>query len=322
MISVVVPSNRVGGLDVLFDSLARQTHKDFELVFVDNLYRYRKDVVAENAKRYDFPVKHVPPRDDPFPKVAYCQTMNTGVAHSRGDTLVYLCDYCWLDADCLETHAAIQAARPLPLLLDFSYTALPEIKPGLPEYSTDRHAGPQSTLHSESPEGYRDRINEITLRYKDDLDAGRLDEYLWSVFTERPTEESVRALPIEHTHYKGDQFPGNVWDDYNWCCFKNESFPTELMLNYEHDEAYDESHVYQDHEFSYRLRRDGIPWWAARGKGEVRCLNMHWRMTVKWLEKPTSHNKWLCEEGRPAWMRMPVNPERDLRRWRKDTLGL
>lgn len=321
MISVIVPSNRVGGCDVLFDSLAAQTLRDFELVFVDNLYRYRREIVAEQALKYDFPVLHIPPRDDPFPRVAYCQTMNSGVAHASGDALVYLCDYTWLFPDCLAEHAENQARRPGPLLLDFAYTTIPELKPGLPLYSTDKHDGPQSTLHSESPEDYQYRINELTLGYKADLDAGKLDDYLWGVFTEPITEDVVRGLKVEHAHYKGEPGPAKLWPDYNWCCFKNESFPTELMLGMNgHDEKFDESHVYQDHEFSFRLRKAGVEWYAARA-GEARCLNMHWRMTVKYLPKPTTWNKDLCELGELRGWTDPVNPGFSLREWREKELA-
>ena len=48
-LSVVFPTMRPGGLDFVFSSLENQTFKDFELVFADNLYNYRKDIVKEKA---------------------------------------------------------------------------------------------------------------------------------------------------------------------------------------------------------------------------------------------------------------------------------
>jgi hypothetical protein len=56
-ISIVMPTNRVGGLDLLFKSLENQTFKNFELVLVDSLYKHRKDLVSEKAKQYSFKVR-------------------------------------------------------------------------------------------------------------------------------------------------------------------------------------------------------------------------------------------------------------------------
>lgn len=50
-ISVCVPSNRVGGLDVLLSGLATQTlpRSEFELILVDNLHARRKEIVRQYA---------------------------------------------------------------------------------------------------------------------------------------------------------------------------------------------------------------------------------------------------------------------------------
>jgi glycosyltransferase involved in cell wall biosynthesis len=53
-ISIIMPTMRIGGLGVVFDSLEKQEFRDFELVIADNIYEYRKDIVKEKAKQYSY----------------------------------------------------------------------------------------------------------------------------------------------------------------------------------------------------------------------------------------------------------------------------
>ena len=57
LISLVYISNRYGSLDVLKANMARQSIRDFELVFVDGLYSERKEEVKKHFDGYR--VKHI-----------------------------------------------------------------------------------------------------------------------------------------------------------------------------------------------------------------------------------------------------------------------
>lgn len=315
MISVIVPTNRPGGLDVLFDSLAQQTYKDFELIVVDALWGLRVDLVDDEAKpsgvHWTWPALSEKARHGCDLKQAYCHSVNTGIANASGETIVLLCDYSWLHPDCLATHAAIQAKTPGPVHLDYNYCALPPLKPGLPDYS-------QSHL----PDGEREaKLAEDTARYVADLRSGKLNPFMWSIFEEHLTEEAVKALPVTLKHRP---CATRERGDWNWCSFKNESFPTELFLEMNGlDEAYDESHCYQDLEFSYRLRERGIEWINGPPEtGMVTVVNPRDIINIKQLGKPIAHNKRLCELERAAGLRLPVNPGWSLREWRKREVGL
>jgi glycosyltransferase involved in cell wall biosynthesis len=323
MISIVVPTNRIGGLDVLFDSLERQTCRDFELVLVDNIHQYRAELVAERAKQYSFPVVHVPPRENPFPKVCYCRTMNTGILHASGSALLYLCDYCWLAPDAVETHADFQERVGAPFFADFAYTEFPE--PACKRYCHDVHPESDPHLHTKN-------LKEVTRRYKEGLDKGWFSKHMWSVFKE-PVDDAFR-LPLELgedgkplTHYKLD-IRGELasqeapFPDYNFCCFKNESFPLELLLEMNgHDEDYDQSHGWQDQEFSYRLREMGISWWhAPHDKGEVRCVNPRKWLNVKEMPSMWKFNMALCDHLKPPTA-APVNHDFSLREMRDGLHG-
>ena len=316
MISIIIPTNRVGGLDIVFDSLERQTDPDFELILVDNIYRYRRDLVAEKAKQYSFPVRHIEPRDNPFPRVCYCRTMNTGVCHARGSVVVYECDYTWFSPSTVFYHSMWQRQFNGPLLLDMAYCHMPPLNPRFP---TDRF------VHKVEPyadaAGFTQSLTEATDRYVAALDSGELDEFMWSIFAESPkSHEEVWALPLEGTHYKNCE--EGEFKDYNYCCFKNESFPTELILNMNgHDEDYDESHAWQDSEFSYRLREDKVKWsCGSRATGEIRCLNPRKVLNIKHMPKMWMYNKFLCDEIKSADKHLPVNPGFSLREMREKTL--
>ena len=314
-LSIIIPTNRIGGLDILFDSLEQQSTSDFELILVDNIYRYRKDVVADMAKRYTFDFLHIPPREDPFPHVAYCQTMNTGLVHARHPFVLYLCDYVWLGKKTVEKHLGYQACYPAPLLADFAYTTLPSLKSSFTPY-----------VHEVGPEVCKDRhtssLNEVSRRYHADLEAGKLRDLLWSIFSDSPrSDREVWDMGTTHTHYKNTsegEFP-----DYNYCCFKNESFPTELMLTMNgHDEDYDKSHAWQDSEFSYRLRHMGIKWHnLARYEGEARCMNPRDVLNIKVMDEPFGYNEKLCNVTKRADKQVPVNPHLDLRQMRAEAIG-
>lgn len=305
MISVIVPTNRVGGLDLLIDSLSRQTYRNFELIIVDNIWRYRERLVHERIQKLPFRVKHIPPRDNPFPDVAYCQTMNTGIAHARGETLVFLCDYSFLAPDCLATHAVCQAKKPGPLHLDYDYCELPPLREGFPGYHQDGRDGTATD--------YVETINSTTERYCADLDAGRLDPFMWSLFAE--PLESPAGLEITHRHRPCELRKSGDW---NFCSFKNESFPTELLLEMNGlNEALDESHCYQDQEFSYRLRDRCIEWINGPIEtGMLTVVNPRPVLNVKRLKHAIAHNADIAGRGEQA-----VNPGWSLRERRKETLG-
>ena len=98
-ISVVIPTFRLGGLDLLKWSLDQQSfsHDEFELVLVDGLHKWRQPVVAEWAKAVKYRIVHVPPEPDEngaiFPRDCHPRCRNTGILYARGEVCVLCCDY-------------------------------------------------------------------------------------------------------------------------------------------------------------------------------------------------------------------------------------
>lgn len=308
MISVVTVTNRCGGLDLLADSLRRQTFRDFELILVDAIRPYR----AAHSFPGDMRVQWIDDwHDDNFTS-RYMAAQNKGIEHARGDTILFACDYSYFAPDCLEKHAAAQRRTPGPVCFDYEYRAMPATKPGLPSYretisGTKENAGT-----------YGWQCAENAKRYAADVKSGRLDPYMWSIFAEQLTPEAIAALPLEHEHKPST---ADLATDWNWCSLKNESIPTELLLDMNgFDEAYDGSHLYQDSELSYRLRARGIRWNHGGTGCTLTVVNpRHWS-NIKTLARPLFSNQELCFHSRRAELGLPVNPGFSLRARREKRL--
>ncbi|MEK6883734.1 MAG: hypothetical protein AABY22_29165, partial [Nanoarchaeota archaeon] len=84
--AVVVHSTaRLGGLDLLHQSIARQSTDAFDVVLVDYWWEERRALVAERFGGFAGQVVHVPPRKGRRRGVGWdgCQAWNTGFAVSR-----------------------------------------------------------------------------------------------------------------------------------------------------------------------------------------------------------------------------------------------
>ena len=316
MISVLCVTNRIGGLDVLFRSLAAQTHHDFELILVDAIkpWRNHERWARDTALAYKFNWLAIEPGapdgPNPFPRISFCHTMNTAIAHARGDTLLFFCDYTFAHPRCIELHAELQKKHRGPVTFDYRYVTMPALHPDVPSY---RETEPGT---EENAAAYTAAVNANADRYVADLDAGKLDRFMWSVFAE--PFRGVDGLAVEHEHKPSG---ADLANDWNYCSAKNESVPTELMLEMNgFDEAYDRSHCYQDSEWSYRLRERGIRWHAGPPGHTVSVVNPRPWSNIKRLEKPLFFNRELCFGSRRAELRLPVNPEFSLREWRERTI--
>lgn len=318
MLSVVVPTNRIGGMDLLFDSLERQTHRDFELILVDAVAPFRKlgspkyPVAPGFHPNARIPLQWLDPCSYKM-ECSYMRSMNLALQHARGETVVFMPDYSWLHPDCLATHAEAQKRTPGPVCLDYRYVSFPPTKPGLPSYRETIPGTP------ENAEEYGRQCNANAARYVADMVSGKLNEFMWSIFAEPVTAETIEKLPLEHEHKPST---ADLASDWNWCSLKNESIPTELLLDMNgFDEAYDGSHLYQDSELSYRLRARGIRWHHGGPGGMLTVVNPRNWSNIKTLGRPLFSNQELCFNSRRAELHLPVNPGFSLRERRNARLA-
>ena len=241
-ISVVVPTMRTGGLDVLFSSLESQTFKDFELILVDGVFNSRRDATSGRNISFDF--VHVDPFENPFPINSFCRYANSGLARARGEVIVFLTDYTWLPPNGLAVHAAFhKSARGNDgLMCPHQYAALPALSPSFSSY--EKH--------------------EID-RYCDDIFSGRFGDLGWSIFSDPITPSTdVSGFPVDPIMGWADPKLKLPYGPITSTFFhgKNESVRTELVLEANGwDEDLDNAHCYQDFDLSDRMCvKYGLSW--------------------------------------------------------------
>lgn len=315
-VSVLVPMYRPGGWDVVCDSLRGQTHRDFELVVADAIYRYRADIVREKLEAYPFAVKHLPPSGG-VALSDYSHAINDAVAHCSGELVVIQSDYTWMPPDCLATHwAAYQSTtrRRKCYMLDNHCTELPPLHPTFRGYGPNWEAKPYIT--PEERTAFERQMTEAADEYEADLASGRLADLMWSIFKQPLTWGDVQGLKILRSHVKQGQSL-----DPNWCSLKNEGIPTEAFLAVNGlDEDMDGSHLYQDQEFAWRVARAGYAWTTYEGGGAY-MVNPRSVLYCKRLLRPqrggdeTDSNESRMYRKQRTGER--VNPHRDLRAERR-----
>jgi glycosyltransferase involved in cell wall biosynthesis len=284
-ISVIVTTNRIGGLDVLFESLKNQSYQNFELILVDAIYQKRKGLVAEKSKKYNFTVKHVEPIKNIFPVSNYCSSMNTGLCMAEGELAYFTCDYACLDKDTLLTHAKFHAnnADNYALLLPVNYYGLDkdvmsESFPQNRQYGQKRRDSKYNLLVA-TEKDYVDAHDQWTDTYVTDLQTDLLDNLLWSTFKQPfnnySNVESYSDFNMENTNIdiRYENTEGLVLEDM--CCLKNDSFKLKFLLNANgFDEAFDGTHGFQDTGLARRLHSVHGAIFSAANKAAVKVLNI------------------------------------------------
>jgi hypothetical protein len=297
-LSVVVPTCRVGGLDVLCDSLERSTFKDFELVISDMLWQKRHGMVRLVAPRYSYPIVHVEPPFNPFPVLSYCRTSNAGIANARGKVVVFLADYTWVPPTVLEIHALFHQARPderVALMCPHDYVTYPN-----------------PPFHYEN-----DEID----RYVDDLKHGRLDNYACSIGPVGDPSTFVTDPKWGGADPKLRMGAGVLQPTYFHA--KNESIKTEALLKVNGwDEDFDGTTPYQDADLAGRLTNQLGLTWLLNPAAVVKIVNPRPFFPFPKRLYPIERNEGLWRSREETRYSQPANPDWNLRTRRERNLGL
>jgi len=110
-VSIIVPTFRYGGLDVLFGGCKGQTlpADEWELILVDDLFEERKDEVKEYAEKLGITLRHMKPKEqEKEVPSTLCNAVNKGLIYADGDYVMFLEDHVWLNPNCLERHLELQ----------------------------------------------------------------------------------------------------------------------------------------------------------------------------------------------------------------------
>lgn len=291
MISVVVVTNRVGGMDVLRAGLRLQSFTDFELVIVDELYAERS---AQLKGYFNFPFVHVRPFETKARWGNYMRSLNTALRVASGERLVFWSDYTCAAPETLAAHASFHDKHPDDVMLGaIRYVATPELhgafprrygwgaighKPGNgdgPTYQRWLDAGERHSLYQEFREAY-----------ENDLRSGLLDAFMLSTFR-RPLEKraAARSLP---TLGIDDRTAGAL-------NLKNDSIPrAALDAIGGFDERADGCHGHQDSLTGRQLQRTGVKL-VARSRCTVALLDPHEIAIIRRMDRPDTSNLELYE---------------------------
>ena len=254
-LSIVVPTMRVGGLDVLWAGLMQQTCRDFELVLVDDLWKYRLGVGPYFSNNGGPPILHREPVGGGFPNSHYCRSVNTGIAAARGDVVAILSDYTLLPPNYVETHLRLHDERRDRVVLSPHVSwCCPPVKAKI---------------------NYRPNLDHYTSegldRYCTDLEYRALDDCMWSIFEQPFSADWLDLLQTGQleTRFGSDPKenlpPGPLSNVQLFFC-RGESVKREHLLAINgFDEALDGSHGYQDSDLVERLRAaiPGLEFWNA-----------------------------------------------------------
>ena len=246
-ISVIVPTFRPGGFDILLNSLRNQSFQNFELIIIDMIYKYREPIIRDLIVGVDwgFDIKYVEPIDNVFPFAAFAHMINTGLVHAKGEIILTAADYLWFPSDCLQKHADFHKTNPnCGYMGPHAYFNTPKLK-DIPSWNKP-----------EMQSGDTPTRGQVKYTYVDDLNSGKYDHVMWSLF-----EEPITTDP--RTKYKISEEYGNIdikksfsnnWIESKFFHFKNESYPLEFALNINGcDEDHNGAHTAQDTEFAERL---------------------------------------------------------------------
>jgi glycosyltransferase involved in cell wall biosynthesis len=300
-ISVIIPTTRIGGLDVLLSGLEMQKFKDFELILVDTLYHKRKDLLADKAKQYSFPIKHLIQRDT---AIHYCETMNRAFVQADGDIVYTMCDHTWLEKNCLQMHADFHKTvkEKYALIGHFDDCKLPKLHK---DFYRSYAANVPYIREEAGASPFVIKERECYNSYMADINSGRLDNMMWSIYDEQFTTDTD-PTSFEITLPKEILPIGQTFTNHFFL--KNESYILNDIININgFNEALDGAHGWQDWDFSDRLiARTGTKLYS---NSNIRAFTMNPRTILYGRLRNTDvfTNEAVWHEGKRSNFTKPIN---------------
>lgn len=259
LVSVIVPTYRLGGIDCLKWSLDHQDYPHLELVLVDALYAQRAKAVQAYFQGAKYPVTHCPPaqlagEEPPGFRDMCPRYRNTGIQRTSGDLLVFWSDFTLALPQMLALHA--QTLQ--------SFGGNKAVVCG-----THLYGRPRKDLLVEGS------IFEDIDAYEDAIRSFHEDDPRWiSIFTIRPEVMFMACC------YLADMAPTDLDPKLrvphgtsikpHYAHWKNESLPREAVLEVGgFDEFYNDTHCADDMDFACRLAKAGFKFWLDKGNEVV-----------------------------------------------------
>lgn len=300
-VSVIAPTNRVGGLDLLFESLKKQTLNDFELILVDAIYNRRKKIVSEKSKLYNFPVKHIEPHNNIFPVANYCTAINTALCSADSDIVCFIGDYSSMEPELLQTHYNFHSNAPkdhiLMLPVNVHKMKNESLSNKFPKHRQYGNFGMDDKyqLLVAPEQDYTTAHNQWSDTYAEDIGNGMLDDVMWSIF-EKPFDENGILDDIVGSTYIDIKFsnlsaiePMSAFRDL--FALNNNSMKHKFLYDANGmDENMDGSWGFHDTELARRLDRLYGAKFFAMNTMATSIINTRYFLEPRKITKGANHN--------------------------------
>jgi len=253
-LSVLMCTYRPGGLDVLFSGLGAQDYRgEWEVVFVDELFELRTQVVREEWRRAGLAperLHHVPNLRSLHPRDSTGRAHNEAIVQADGDVAVWLTDYAAVRPDWLAQHAAIRAevSNEDSLVVNAAfYNVWPPRLHGA--------VRPAPIAPDDMRAVLRPSIFERPMTWRDawacPLQGRSIVEGAWTREQSGQDEASTR--------YPDGPVP------WNYYFMKHDSAPLELLRRIGgNDESFDGLHKFHDSELALRLAAAGARFYHSK----------------------------------------------------------
>lgn len=282
LVSVILPTMKIGGLDVVCSGLQGQTFRDFELIICDGIHKYRNPLIQGHIKNYNFPIKHIEPIGNySFPLTNRSRYYNTALIYAEGEIVLFIDDFTWLPPNCIETHVKLHNQNT-GVMCPYTYVEFPT-------------------------------INYQFQNYLNDLNEGNLNHLMWSIFKTQFVE-STEFNELKPSHDLTGIDPKlsmpSGFIPASMFFSKNESCSLESILSVN---GYDEEFIspYRDIELSERLSVKIGMKWINEPSVQAKIINFgHFPVDLDGCDEKILKHKRECQYSSPVnnW---------DLRSYRK-----
>ena len=293
-VSVLLGTNRPGGIDIALSGLAKQSYKDFEVIFVDGRYHQRHQQVLHVARDLGLkqPLIHVP--NHRYSNTIWgttCSGYNTAFALADGELVIMMTDYAYAHPEWIESHVQYQGKV---VMAPHEHRKLNNLKFKGNSDLID------FTAMKEKKEDQGKNSDDIIRLILDQRE--RFSEI--SVFENFFTPEMLESFPLEEWQEEKTRMETGPIEDINCFNTKNESFPLQSVLDINGmDENYDRGRGPGDPDLGLRLSRTGLQCWIAK-EAVLHCLNPrpflpNLNLIVPENKRlpPPHHERWHFAEG-------------------------
>ena len=289
--------------ELLFESLSRQTIKNFELVIADYLFDSRKDYVQSLAKKYGIPTTHVP--RDKYGVKAF----NVGIANSRGEYMIHINDANYFQNRFIEKHMITMSKGFLSLGTRYFTYNMP--------FPIEKHLSAWIEVPEVQKEEIKTEINKL---------SNGIDRYLILHFGEHEvvSPQDFRLLGLPGAILTQDNLM--IEANSGWTYGGNIGGPTEIFLAINgFDEEFDKGYGHSDCNLGVRAFNAGykslinVSNWSLEIHDEDH--QSVFNLLPDYEKKTSADHNWKLYEDACACKTIRANPHMDLRKIREETLN-